>query len=68
MDIFFDCLFLLTVLVCYLQYRVIRILRREADDLASMVRYYESMMPDFVVRQVQNKKNRRKQHETNENY
>ena len=68
MDIFFNCLSFLTVLVCYLQCRAIRILRREADDLACMVRYYESMMPDFVVRQVKNKTNRRQKHETNTDY
>ena len=68
MDLFLISCFLVAVLVCYWQYRMIRILRREADDMARMVRYYEAMMPDFVVRQVKNKTNRRKHYETNTDY
>lgn len=68
MDLFLISCFFVAVLVCYWQYRTIRMLRREADDLACMVRRYEAMMPDFVVRQVKNKTNRRKTHETNTDY
>ena len=68
MIFFSNCLSFLTVLVCYLQYRAIRILRAENDDLAGQIRHYEAMMPDFVVRQVKNKTNRRKHYETNTDY
>lgn len=68
MDLFLLFGFFMEVAVCYLLVRTIRILRAENDDLAGQIRHYEAMMPDYVVRQVKNKTNRRKQHETNTDY